>query len=173
MNFLIPLEQELRESEGWLVDSGFHIVRSSFNPRLMGTGDVELESTALRIRFVRDPLTVYAEVAPKATEDNWWELSLVLEAISGARPGYGGKELHNATTLLRDNVPVLTEALGTRWPETHGALQRIYQSKLRETTGRPYNLLSSLKFICLRWKRSTFFVCFALVLAVIIWIVSR
>jgi hypothetical protein len=168
------LKQQVIDTQQWLLqDLGFRIVADDYDGRTMGSSSVELDSTALCVRFVRDPLTIYAEVAPLAEPKGWWELSLVLEAIQGERPQYG-RDLQAAASLFRDNLASLTEAMGPRWPHTKQELERRYQLRAREQMiSRPVSVRTQLKLERLRWRRPILFLGLAVAAGAVAWIILR
>ena len=173
MNFRIPLKQELLETEPWIIrECGFRIVHHSYSPKTMGTSDVELESDAFWLHLVRDPLTVYIEVASLAEPRNWCAMSLVLKP-SREHPRCG-RELHEVAAMFRENLAVLTRAMGPDWPETKRELERRYQLRMRENTiPHPVTWANRLRLIRMRMRRRLPIVGFVAVVAIAVWIISR
>jgi hypothetical protein len=174
MGNLAPLKDQLLETEKWLLDElGFRITNYSYSPRAMGGSSVKLESEALRLVFLRDRGFTWAQVAPVAEPSAWWDVSLVLEAVTGVRP-HCGTELHDAAVLFRDNHTVLTHAMGPGWAETKRELDRRYEILLKEAmTPKPVTLKNRLLLTRLLFQRRLPLLAFAIVVVISIWIISR
>lgn len=116
MSANIPLKQEVTEQLPWLFqDFGFQVVEDDFDPKSFGNSFVTLESSGLRVRFVRDRGQVSAEIASRSDPGMWWNCEHVCELIVG-RTVEIGFELSAVAALLRNNFPALTDYLG---PEVH------------------------------------------------------
>ncbi len=132
MNLKIPLKQQVINDQPWLFDDlGFSIVEDDYRPDAFGNSFVTLESTILRLRFVRDRGQVWADVGSPTDPKTWWHLLFVLEAVLGKRPDLRF-DLDEAASLLRDNFSTLAEALGPRLSETKRQLDRFQEKRLRD-----------------------------------------
>ena len=86
-----PIKDELVGTQAWILDAGFRIVRYNYSYKAMGSSDVELQSEAFRMHWVRDRGTwVFAEVGPHG--EQLWGLTAVIEAVTGSRPEYDPDE---------------------------------------------------------------------------------
>jgi hypothetical protein len=131
MSASIPLKQEVTEQLPWLFqDFGLRVVEDDFDPKSFGNSFVTLESTGLRVRFIRDRGQVSAEVASCSDPGRWWNLEHVCELIAGrsVEPGF---ELSSVGALLRNNFPALVEALGPKFSETKRELERKAEERKR------------------------------------------
>jgi hypothetical protein len=173
MDTPITLKQELLANDRWLLDElGFRIIGDSYSERAMGGSWVGLESAALRLSFLRDRGSTRAEIAPRG-ESPAWELSLVLEAISGVRPHYA-HNLHDAAALVRDNLAALTHALGPAWAETRQELERRERLWLRDAmTPHPVSPRNRLLLNSLLLRRLIRRLWIPALIAFCIWLISR
>jgi len=132
MNLLIPLKQELTEQQPWLFQElHYKIVEDAYAPKVFGDSFVTLESSSLRVKFIRDRGQIFVEVASRCDPANWWSVNDIYEFIlhRKAQPEF---DLQAVTTLLRNNLPALTDYLGPKLNETRRELEKRIKQRERE-----------------------------------------
>lgn len=116
-----PLKHTVVSRFPWLMeDLGFRTGRHTYEPREMGSSVVELRSDAFHLRFVRDPRTVYAEVAAPSEPEHWHELGHLWVVLTGDRPE---PQLDGWAWFVRDHAAEIAEALGPRIEKTKAAIE--------------------------------------------------
>ncbi|MGO8741845.1 MAG: hypothetical protein ACLQUR_05535 [Limisphaerales bacterium] len=136
MNILIPLKQELIEQQPWLFQElNFKIVEDTYASKDFGNSFVTLESSSLRVKFIRDRGQIFIEVASPFDPDNWWNINDICEFIlhKKIRPEF---DLQAVATLLRNNLPALTDYLGPKLNETRRKLKRRIKQREHEILKR-------------------------------------
>ncbi len=126
-----PLQELLKSHAPWLFDEfGLNVVADSYDPSAFGNSTVVLESNDIRLRLVQDRGQVFAEFEPPTESSKWWDLSFILEAISGAVP-QPTFELDGVLSLLRQNLGRIVEALGPQWTRTRQDLEQRQQDRFQ------------------------------------------
>jgi hypothetical protein len=136
MNTSISLKQELIEQQSWLFQElNFKIVKDTYKPAEFGNSLVMLASSSLQVQFIRDKGQVFVRVASPLDPENWWYLDDVCEFIlhRKIRPEF---DLQAVVTLLRNNLPALTDYLGPRLNETRRGLKKQIMQREREILRR-------------------------------------
>ena len=136
MSVLIPLKQELIEQQPWLFQElNFKIVNDDYSSESFGDSFVTLESSSLRVKFIRDRGQIVVEVASPFDPENWWYINDICEFIlrKKNRPEF---DLQVVATLLRNNLPALTDCLGPKFNETRRELKKRIKQREREILRR-------------------------------------
>jgi hypothetical protein len=111
----------------WLFqDLGFRVTNHAYSYKHMGDSIAELQSDALRIRFIRDRSTIQVEVASLSDPERWMELGF-LYANTGYRPE---PQVEGWAWFFRDHLSELTDALGTAFAQTRKQFERKQQESL-------------------------------------------
>lgn len=121
-----PLVKLLQERLSWLFSEyGFKIVDYSYDR--IGNCTARLESEQLRITFAQGRSFSQAYIAALSDPTKSYELGFLMLALRGERPDIG---FEGNAALLKDNWPLLKEALGPKLGETKREYER------REEIGR-------------------------------------
>lgn len=124
-----PLKVAVIESLPWLCeDFGFRVVEDHFDALSFGNSFVTLESSGLRVRFVRDRGQIYAEVASRPEPHTWWALQDVCELLAGHNVEIGS-DLPTIADSFRNNLPALCECFGPRLSQTTRDLQKRAEAR--------------------------------------------
>jgi hypothetical protein len=124
MNARTSLKDEVVSQLPWLFKVvEFRIVEERHEPESFGNSFVILESSELRIRFIRDRGQIFADVASCIEPEQWWNLIYNCELLKSpaCEPGC---DLWSVATLLRRHLPEVLELLGPKFPETKRELER-------------------------------------------------
>jgi len=169
-----PLKDELQREAPWLTtDPGFRIISFSYDPAIFGDSMVVLRSDALCLRIIRERGRIFAEVAPLADPQNWWDLGMILEVLHRPPPGH---HLQSVAGALRTNLPAVIEALGPNLSVTTDGIARRFREKERATLalvqrGKP-NLRRPLRsFTRSQTGRLVAFILTALLVLAIVWMI--
>ena len=138
MNVLIPLKQELIEQQPWLFQElTLKIVDDAYSSEHFGDSFVTLESSSLRVIFIRDRGQIFIEVASPFDPENWWNINDICEFIlhKKIRPEF---DLQAVATLLRNNLPALTDYLGPKLNETRRELKKRIKQREHEILKRAH-----------------------------------
>jgi len=111
-----PLIKDVQIRLPWLFDDlGFRVTYHDYSPKAFGDSIVELQSDALRLRFVRDRSIIQAEIASLSEPERWMDLGFLWYALTKDRPE---PALDGWGLFVRDHLGALAEALGPNYPHT-------------------------------------------------------
>jgi hypothetical protein len=136
MNISIPLKQELIGQQPWLFQElNFKIVEDAYASKDFGNSFVMLESSSLRVKFIRDRGQIFVRVASLFDPANWWDIDDICELILHKKiePEF---DLEAVATLLRNNIPALIDCLGPKFNETRRELKKRIKLREREVLKR-------------------------------------
>lgn len=189
-----PFVEEMEATLPWLFqDMGFRVTSQSYSYKAMGAAMVDLDSEVvpLRLRFLSDR-GVDAQVAPLTEPEEFASLGWVLPVVRGEPPepqtppmsleefkrkweeGRPRVTLAAQAALFRDNLDVLVEAMGPKWPETKQEIERRHQLRLQAAmTPRPVSPQIRLRLVRLRWRRYARLLAIPAAAAIVWWIVTK
>jgi hypothetical protein len=128
-----PLNEQLRDRLPWLFEElSFRVTYQDYDAKHMGQSVVELQSAALRVRFVRGMYGIAVEVASLAEPELWFELGFLWYTLTGDRPE---PYLDGWAWFFRDHLAELTEALAPNFSRTKQQFERS-QEESRQILAR-------------------------------------
>jgi hypothetical protein len=132
-----PLQEQIRVRAPWLFDTlGCSVIEDSYDSKAFGDSVVVLQCEKVKIRFLQDRGQIFVELMPPAEAGKWWDLFFLLEAIHGLVPN-SSFDLDDVTSLLRNELVNLIDALGPKWSQTQHELQRRRQERLEALRNQP------------------------------------
>ncbi len=131
-----PLLKSLKSCAPWLFDVlGFTVVGDQYFPESFGNSIVMLQSENARLRIVSDRGQISAQLASPASQEKWWDIYLLLEAIHGVAPK-PKFEVEQVVAQLRASLNELLDALGTDWPHTKRRLDQTLARRMQALTAQ-------------------------------------
>jgi hypothetical protein len=118
-----PLVKLIQERLPWLfLEHGFNIVDYSYDR--VGNCTALLQSKQLRISFARGRSFSQVNIAACSDPTKSYELGFLMLALTGQRPDIG---FEGNAALLKDNWPILEQALGPQLAATKQEYERREQ----------------------------------------------
>lgn len=116
-------------------EARFSIVGSEVTTSNGGDSSLQLESSVVRMRFVRDRGQLFLDFQPKAAGRTWYSIDLVWRLLMGGgnRPAVMDAEY---AEFLHQHLGELEDAFGAEgWRTTRGRLQKLRAQRAEEMFG--------------------------------------
>lgn len=118
---------------GFLLARGFELISPKTDDSAFGDSSIVLEGHGLRIRISRDRGQEFVEVASKHHPDEWFDLSLLLQAFGPREMCLELTDLEIEAPLLEGVLPKLEKALAEEnWEATYRKLKELEIARMKE-----------------------------------------
>ena len=117
----------------FLLKRGFALTPSAQDDRATGDSCFVLESEDLRVRILRDRGQDFVEVAPTYHPEEWFDLSLLLQAFGAKNSPIELTDLEIEAALLERVLPELQKAFRSEnWEATYRELRELQTQRIKE-----------------------------------------